>query len=176
MPRFLSWMAELQGEHGEAAQQVSQIASPRLESYWPRALLESSRAVVVQDIPFPPVLEYGLPEFESLAAMPMAGVTFGDMYFLKEEQANESVHMHELVHVVQWGELGRKGFLFTYALGIAQSGYFQSPLESAAFEAQREFDAGRPIHGLLESVQAHARKQRDEAQDVFRHHGLRMDV
>lgn len=33
----------------------------------------------------------------------------------------ESIHFHELVHVVQWSALGVDEFLLTYALGVAQS-------------------------------------------------------
>ena len=175
-PRFLSWMQALHRTHAEASRSVSQVASPRLRDYWPREHLDSSRVVIVDEIPFPPVSEYGLPEFESMAAMSMAGITFGDMYFLKREHAIESVHTHELVHVIQWGELGPEEFLLTYALGIAQHGYRQSPFESAAYEVQREFDAGRAVPDLLDSVRAHARKQRDGAEGVFRDHGLVMSV
>ena len=176
MPSFLSWMTKLHEIHAPAAEQVSRIGLPRLSGYWPSDLLAAARAVVVPEIPFPPVAEYGLPEFQSMAAMPMAGITFGHMYFLHEHPASESVHFHELVHVVQWRELGPRAFLFAYSLGIAQHGYAQSPFERTAYEAQREFDAGRPVPGLLASVQAHARQKSDEAVELFRHHGLRMDV
>jgi len=176
MPHILSWMEALHHTHAGGARPVSQVASARLLAFWPKELLEASRVVIVRRIPFPPVSELGLPEFESMAAMPMAGITFGDMYFLTEAHESESVHAHELVHVVQWGELGFQGFLFTYALGIAQNGYIQSPFESAAYEVQKEFDSDRAIPGLLKTVRAHARKHHGEAEAVFRHHGLRMDV
>ena len=98
------------------------------------------------------------------------------MYFLKKEYATESVHAHELVHVVQRGELGLREFLFTYALGIAEKGYHQSPFESEARRVQTEFDAGRVVPDLLASVKAHARRHRDQAREIFRQHALRRDV
>ena len=75
MPLILAWMADLQVTHAGTARRVSEEASPRLLGYWPHAVLESSRVAIVSECPFPPVSEYGLPEFEGMAAMEMAGIT-----------------------------------------------------------------------------------------------------
>jgi hypothetical protein len=95
--------------------------------------------VTVDKIPFPPVSAYGLPEFESMANMPMAGITFRDTYFVNPSYSSEGVHFHELVHVIQWSTLDVTEFLLTYAVGIAQHEYIHSPLEAIAFELQTQF-------------------------------------
>jgi len=43
--------------------------------------------------------------------------------------ANESVHFHELDHVIQWQVLGTKNFLLLYASGLNANGSMSSPLE-----------------------------------------------
>jgi hypothetical protein len=96
------------------------------------------------------------------------------MYFIQKTQASESIHAHELVHVVQWNALGLRQFLFTYAVGIAQHGYEKSPFEAAAYAVQREFEAGRSIPGLVDTISLHARETQAKAEEVLRHHGLRM--
>jgi hypothetical protein len=169
-----AWMAELHATHSAKATRVDRLQFARLTSYWPPSFLEQAQAVTVDDIPFPPVSAYGLPEFESLAAMPLAGITFGNMYFIHEAHLAESVHFHELVHVAQWSALGIEDFLLTYALGAAHHDYAQSPLEAVAFEAQSAFERGIQLPGFIEAVRAHARETRDAAAMVFRSAGLRL--
>jgi hypothetical protein len=78
---------------------VSQFASPRLKASFPTALLERAHAVTIANVPFPPVLEIGLPEFEALANMPMSGITFDWMYCVRNDFDTEAIHFHELIHV-----------------------------------------------------------------------------
>ena len=52
----------------------------------------------------------------------------------------ESLHFHELVHVVQWSALGPEKFLACYADGLERFGYLRSPLELMAFRLQRRFE------------------------------------
>jgi hypothetical protein len=174
MPHVRDWMTALQAEHSGRATPVSELSLPRVPRYWPPALLKHAQAVTVDTIPFPPVATYGLPEFEGLAAMPMAGITFGRMYFIHAAHSREDVHFHELVHVVQWSTLGVDEFLLTYALGIAQHGYERSPFEAVAFEQQAAFEAGLDLPGLVNAVEVHATATRDQAADVFRGQGLRL--
>lgn len=174
MPDMRGWIAELHATHYAKATRVDRLSFARMTSYWPPSFLEQAQAVTVENIPFPPVSAYGLPEFESLAAMPLAGITFGNMYFIHEAHLAESVHFHELVHVAQWRVLGMEDFLLTYALGVAHHGYAQSPLEAMAFEAQSTFERGLQLPGLIEAVQARARETRDKAAAVFRTAGLRL--
>lgn len=59
----------------------------------------------------------------------------------------ESLHFHELVHVIQWRLLGPEGFLALYADGLERFGYRNSPLEVMAYELQDKFEREQePIH------------------------------
>ncbi len=108
-----------------------------------------------------------------MAAMDMGGITFGDMYFVRADANSESLHVHELVHVVQWATLGVDQFLLTYAVGILEHGYRESPLEVIAYDSAARFDSGDLSgHGLVEDVANHAVSTRDAAAVIFARHGL----
>ena len=107
-----------------------------------------------------------------MADMAMAGITFRDMYFVHPAHATEGVHLHELVHVVQWRTLGVRPFLLTYALGIIQRGYETSPLEAIAFHYQARFEGGLPISDILQQVGEHAVLAQHEAAAVYAANGI----
>ncbi|HEV7501261.1 MAG TPA: hypothetical protein VGQ33_14705 [Vicinamibacteria bacterium] len=110
-----------------------------------------------------------------MATPEMAGITFGDTYFVQAGHApTDGVHFHELVHVVQWKTLGVVEFLSTYAVGLAQHGYATSPLESAASWLEGQFDLGIAPLDVTDFVARHARAARDAAAKVFRKHHLQL--
>jgi hypothetical protein len=172
LPQVQTWMAELHAKSEAHSVPASETAFTRLGEYFPLAVLERARAVMVDAIPFPPVRSLGLPEFEAMAAMPMDGITFGHMYFLRQENASEALHFHELVHVVQWSALGVQAFLPTYAVGFAQHGYEDSPLESMALALQSKFERGHKLPDLVGFISWDAEQARKSAEDFFRSVGM----
>jgi hypothetical protein len=145
----------------------------KLATCLPSQVLNSARAQITDDLPFPPVSSYGVPEFEAMASMPLAGITFGDLYFVRPTHSFEAIHFHELIHVLQWGALGVREFLLTYALGFVQNGYAGNPLEQIAFDCQARFATGPPFVDVVGAVVEHARHTRNHAAEVFRSAGLK---
>lgn len=174
LPRMREWIDDLHAQHSDQASPVGSLGLPRLATCFPEHLLRSARAVTVRDIPFPPLSAYGLPEFESMASMEMAGITFRNMYFIHQSYSAERFHFHELVHVVQWNVLGADEFLLTYGLNLAQHGYMESPLEAIAYELQSRFENGAVLPAIVDDIALHALTARDAAAQVFRSHGLTM--
>jgi hypothetical protein len=79
-----------------------------------------------------------------------------DTYFvLWHEAERESLHFHELVHVVQWQVLGPERFLALYADGLEKQGYRSSPLEAMAYDHEARFNSGTTPF----SVEAEVRQQ-----------------
>lgn len=167
LPDIRRWMSDLHARHASASVASGTLGFERLPSYFPAALLKGARAVTVEKIPFPPVSVLGLPEFEGMARIPMAGITFGHMYFVQQEQDREAIHFHELVHVVQWAALGLDAFLSTYALGMLEHGYELSPFEVAAYDLQARFERGDALPEVVESIQWHANETRATATKLF---------
>jgi hypothetical protein len=157
IPRVVGWMHELHAAYAQRAQPASTLGYAGLARAWPANVLSEALSVSVDRTPFPPVSEFALPEFESMAQTSWAGITFGHMYFTDKQEANEATHFHELCHVVQWKVLGVRDFLLTYAMGILSNGYTRSPFEAIAYELQVEFEAGRLRSGLVDFITVHAR-------------------
>jgi hypothetical protein len=173
LPLMKGWMDALRAEHLPHSVAVTELGLPTLSDHFPAGMLDETRVVTVSEMPFPPVAGYGLPEFEPMARTRMAAITFGRMYFVRPH-APEGVHFHELVHVVQWNALGISDFLLTYAVGLLQHGYADSPLEAIAFELQERFER-RALHGLVDiEAAAHAAAASDAAAAMFKAHGLQM--
>jgi len=168
------WIDRIHTEHAARATPPREGTPARLAGYFPSALLDSARVVTGESLPFPPVAEYGLPEFAGMATPDMAGITFGHMYFVRADDPAGGVHFHEMVHVVQWQTLGVAEFLSTYAVGLAQHGYEASPLESIAFWLEGQFSLGVAPLDVSDFVARHARAAREAAAQVFRKHHLQL--
>jgi hypothetical protein len=169
------WIDRLHAQHAGQAVSAREVGPARLAGYFPPAVLAAARVVTVESLPFPPVKEYGLPEFEGMAAPEMAGITFGDMYFVRAGPSRaDGVHFHELVHVVQWKTLGVAEFLSTYAVGLAQHTYETSPLESVAYWLEGQFDLEIAPLDVTDFVAKHALAARDTAAKLFRKHHLQL--
>jgi hypothetical protein len=176
IPRVERWIDDLHTSHRGESVRTSDLKFRRLAAHFPASLLTSTSVALVPKVPFPPVSEYGLREFEAMANMPMAGITFRNMYFVQPSSSSESVHFHELVHVVQWARLGVRDFLLTYALGIVLHGYAESPLEAIAYELQRQFERKTPMGSVVDRIDRHACETRERAASVFTAHGFRLGV
>ena len=89
-----------------------------------------------------------MPELAHIQHISFAGITYKDTFCLQEGQNSESIHFHELVHVVQWARLGVDNFLLAYDDGLVQFGYTHSPLEQMAYSLQQAF-ANNNLQGQL---------------------------
>ena len=81
--------------------------------------------------------------------------------FPEGEEKDESLHFHELIHILQWNELEADKFILAYALGLLEFGYSDSPFERIAYELQDKFDSGMQIENLEATVRRDCRLQAD---------------
>jgi hypothetical protein len=153
LPLITGWIDQTLAEHAALAQTVADFDFVRLPHFFSANLLARTKVVAVARVPVPPLTAMGLPEFSAFEKGDYAGIAFKDTYFLQIAQAtNESTHFHELVHVLQWADLGVERFLLAYAAGLEANGYRNSPLEAMAWELQDYFDrSGQPgdVEGLV---------------------------
>lgn len=91
----------------------------------------------------------GLAEFAEFEQTSFDGITYKDTYFIRKDHAgDEFIHFHELVHVIQWRELGVEAFLLAYAKGLLELGYRNSPLEGMAYRHQQRFQLDRQPYNV----------------------------
>lgn len=145
LPLITGWIDKTLAEHATNSRPVADFGFVRLPLFYSANLLTRTKVVVVARVPVPPLMAMGLPEFSAFENGDYGGITYKDTYFLRDSlAANESIHFHELVHIIQWAHLGVERFLLTYAAGLAANGYRNSPLEVMAYDAQAAFDQNAP--------------------------------
>ena len=148
------WIDALRNQVAERARPVASYEFRLLPKYFPQQLLVTTMVVETDELPKIPFGEFGLAEFADFGDMPAAGITYGDTYFVvPESSGEESLHFHELIHVIQWRELGFDEFLLAYGVGLLTAGYTGSPLEAQAFRHQRRFDFGGDPYDVVKEVQ-----------------------
>jgi hypothetical protein len=116
-----------------------------LRAFFPADLLGNARFLVlrgkrIQDPPFYSMAKMmgfrNLPSFSDVAA-----VTFVDV-IVSHEEFTPSLLFHELVHAVQYAQLGPKQFSILYVNGFIKGGsYEEIPLEKNAYELESRFSA-----------------------------------
>jgi hypothetical protein len=153
LPSVRAWIEEYLLSHADKVRTVHSLGIRRLSECFPEELLVRAKTVTVPQPPFPPVERFGLPEFAPVQQMAFDGITFKDTYFLRQGHTSESLHFHELVHVVQWARLGVDNFLVAYAVGLLQHGYEQSPLEQMAYGLQGEFERRVVMPRLVQRIE-----------------------
>lgn len=154
LPRVRLWIENYKARHESEAIAVGSLGFKRLGTCFPMDLLARAKVVTVPKVPYPPLDQFDLPEFAPLQQMAFDGITFDDTFYLEEGRTTESLHFHELIHVIQWGKLGLDKFLLSYGIGLIQHGYENSPLEAMAYRLQAEFDRGTTPPRLIELVES----------------------
>jgi len=153
LPTILHWIDLTLEAYAYKRRAVSSFKFPRLPHYFSERLLATAFVVATDRVPVPPLSKLGLREFADFENQSISGITYKETYFLRRSAvADESVHFHELVHVIQWQILGPKDFLLMYAAGLAERGYRDCPLEEMAYAHLRRFRAGEPPYSVEEKV------------------------
>jgi len=153
LPAVAKWIDTTLEDNINSAVSVATLPFPRLAKAFPHDLLERAKVVVTTGkVPFPPLAQMGLPELRQIEDMQMAGITYNDTFFVSHLHQTESLHFHELVHVVQWERLGVNDFLLAYGAGLMQFGYIDSPLEKMAYSLQAAFDRGTLPPNIIEVI------------------------
>jgi hypothetical protein len=144
LPLVEQWIDELLARHRSGAVPVASLPFAHLGRYYLPRTLESSHVVLVDRVPTPPLTALGMPGFSDFENMDASGITYRNTFFVERSVANdESLHFHELVHIVQWRMLGSRNFLLAYATGLTTpEGYASNPLEVIAYGLQEEFERG----------------------------------
>ena len=149
LPHVIDWIDAYILDHRDKATSVSDLNYTRLGDYFLTELLDHSSVVFVDRVILPPLSKMGLPFFAEFEQTPYSGITYKDTFFLAPDAHNrESTWFHEMVHIIQWDELKPEPFLITYAIGLLNKGYRDSPLEAMAYDLQEIFDRQKTIPDL----------------------------
>src|SRR5688572_29902814 len=118
LPEVRAWIDRALAAHAAEARAVTTLGFTRLGSYYSVARLASTTVIPVAKVPAPPLASMGLTGFSEFEQLDAAGITYLSSFFVRlGHERDESLHFHELVHVVQWQHLGPDRFIMAYALG-----------------------------------------------------------
>lgn len=159
-PQVSEWIKQTLFSHAVKAQAVDSIGFRRLSLYFSPSLLSTTKFVVVDQVPVPPLSAMGLKQFADFERGDWDGITYLDTFFVRPSRASdERLYFHELIHVLQWRLLGPERFLTAYADGLETFGYYKSPFEVMAYDAEhifvtvtQPFDARKLVEEQLNRV------------------------
>lgn len=164
LPKVREWIQEYVRSHESDAIHLDSLPFPRLKQCFSQETFRSASRVLTDQPQNPPLSDYGLDQFAAFEEMSIAAVTYGNCFFVRRSRSHdESLHFHEMVHVVQWNELGADRFLLVYGVSLLQFGYHASPLETMARKAQAQFEAG----SVTTDVEKRIRRETREIESVL---------
>lgn len=97
LPAMVTWIDAVHERYRYESLRPSDLGFRRIPGHFPDLTLNNTTVASVDTVPFPPVSKFGLPALEAMSNMPMAGITFGNMYFVTRRSSSEGIHFHELV-------------------------------------------------------------------------------
>ena len=153
IPLILGWIDNTLQRHGPQAKLVAAFDFPRLPLYFSNNSLNTTKMIVVDHVPVPPLSALGIGGLGDFEKRNYDGITYRDTFFVNRANSlNESLIFHEVVHVIQWGYLGAEKFLTAYAMGLIEHGYYDSPLEVMAREHQARFHRDTTAYDVEKEV------------------------
>ncbi len=154
-PAAEKWIDNYIDQTKSSALALSEFPEFNLNKSFSREMLVNSFLVQELSPEKLPLTKMGLPEFADFEAMPINAITYKDTFFVRKDALTPSLAFHEMVHVVQWDELGPENFLLAYGIGLKTWGYFACPLEAMAYSLEMLYNT----HNLPADPEAFIREQ-----------------
>ena len=140
-----TYIAESRTKYASQAVPLTDAQRAAMQPFFPAEVLDSARLCVLRDARVPNPSMYSMAKMMGIRNLPdfsdMAAITFVDV-IVSHEEFTYDLLFHELVHVVQYAQLGVKEFAARYVNGFIQGGsYEEIPLEKNAYSLEGRFSA-----------------------------------
>jgi len=117
-----------------------------MQPFFTDSVLDSARLCLLHGIRVPNPSMYSMAKMMGIRNLPdfsdMAAITFVDV-IVSHQEFTDALLFHELVHVVQYAQMGLKEFAARYVNGFIQGGsYEEIPLEKNAYLLESRFSQG----------------------------------
>ena len=128
-----------------------------MQPFFPAEVLDAARLCVLDGTRVPNPSMYSVAKMMGIRNLPdfsaMAAITFVDVV-VSHEEFSDALLFHELVHVVQYAQMGLKEFASRYVQGFIQGGsYDEIPLEKNAYLLEGRFSQdGRQPFSVADEV------------------------
>jgi hypothetical protein len=140
-----SYISDSRRKYASQAVPLTDAQRAAMQPFFPAEILESVRVCVLRGTRVPNPSMYSMAKLMGIRNLPdfsdMAAITFVNVVVSHEEFTHDLL-FHELVHVVQYSQLGVKEFAARYVNGFIQGGsYEEIPLEKNAYSLEGRFSA-----------------------------------
>jgi len=132
-----------QKKYAAQAEPLTDAQRSAMQPYFPAQVLESVRLCVMRGSRVPNPSIYSMAKLMGFRNLPdfsdMAAITFVDV-IVSHQEFTDTLLFHELVHVMQYAQMGVKDFAVRYMSGFIQGGsYEEIPLEKNAYLLEQRF-------------------------------------
>ncbi|MGZ8164729.1 MAG: hypothetical protein ACXW04_04365 [Methylobacter sp.] len=148
-----SWIDQTLNHYSEQMVSCERFC-PQFNGFYPSEFLANSYFVIIDRLPKPDFPELRQAGFGGFIDMELEGITYKNTYFIKKGyESDVALHFHELVHVLQWQNLGALPFIQRYMEEILRFGYQNAPLEKMAYDLQSHFSMRKQPLNIPDYVQ-----------------------
>lgn len=138
-----SYITDSRKKYAPQAEPLTGAKRAAMQPFFPSEILASARVCVLRNTRVPNPSMYSMAKLMGIRNLPdfseMAAITFVDVIVSHEEFTHDLL-FHELVHAVQYAQLGVKEFAARYVNGFIQGGsYEEIPLEKNAYALEGRF-------------------------------------
>jgi hypothetical protein len=140
-----NYISDSRNKYAAQAVPLTDAERAAMQPFFPAEILDRVRLSVLRGTRVPNPSMYSMAKLIGIRNLPdfsdMAAITFVDVIVSHEEFTHDLL-FHELVHAVQYAQLGVKEFAARYVNGFVRGGsYEEIPLEKNAYFLEGRFSA-----------------------------------
>jgi hypothetical protein len=156
------YISSSQKKYAAQAEPLTEAQRSAMQAYFPAQALDCARLCVLRDKRVPNPSMYSMAKLMGFRNLPdfsdMPAITYVDV-IVSHQEFTDALLFHELVHVVQYAQMGLKDFAVRYMSGFIQGGsYEEIPLEKMAYQLEQRFSENQ---GQIFSVEDEVRQWRE---------------
>jgi len=142
-----SYVSDSRSKYASQAMPLTDAQCLAMQPFFSATVLDSAWLCVLRGTRVPNPSMYAMAKMMGIRNLPdfsgMAAITFVDVV-VSHEEFSDALLFHELVHVVQYAQMGVKEFSARYVNGFIQGGsYEEIPLEKNAYMLEERFSGNK---------------------------------
>ena len=140
LPKAIEWLNMILNDYKSHVKPLNKLGFSRIPEYFSKETLGAAKIVVVNKVPNMPLYsKWKIEELKDFENGEYQGETYADTIFIQSGYLSEHLLFHELVHLIQWKQMGIEKFLIAYGLEQIKYGYPKGPLEGMAYGLENAF-------------------------------------
>lgn len=156
LPRAIEWLNNTLNYYKPQVKPLNELGFSRIPKYFSKEVLNAAKVVIVDRVPNMPLYsKWGIVELKDFEDGEYQGETYIDTIFIQSGYLSEHLFFHELVHLIQWRQMGIEKFLIAYGLEQIKYGYPKGPLEGMAYGFEDAFKQNNQPFQVEDTLKPH---------------------